>query len=551
MGGASSGGGSTTEREVKLGAGPGFELPDLGGAVPGGEVVALGEVALDAVYHDTADLRLARLGTTLRHRTGEGAARWTLKLPAGPGLGAGGGSDRSSVVLRRRELDVEAPGPPAPPPAELAELVAAHVRTAALAPVARLRTRRRRHELRDAAGQAVAEVDDDQVEVVHDDGPDGEQVVARFREIEVELVGQGDEAVLVAAAAVLRTAGAGPPDQVPKLVRALGPRALAPPELVVPELAPDAPVVDVVRTALTASVARLVDHDHVVRLDDDPEGVHRARVGARQLRSHLRTFAPVLASGWPGDELVGELRWVGAALGEVRDADVLGARLAESVAALPPDDAVAAGAVVDRLRAQRAERLDALLVAMRGRRYLELLDRLVAVAAAPELAEPDAPGADVARQLVRRPWRKLRKAARRLGPDGGEGDDRRHGGDPSGPSDAELHRVRILAKRARYACVAVAPVAPGPAAELADALADLQDELGELQDAVVAEAWLRGQVVGAGTGTADPAAALSPAEAVAVGQLVAAERRRAQAQRAAWWASWKAADRKALAGWLR
>lgn len=40
---------------------------------------------LDAVYYDTADLRLIRAGMTLRRRTGGQDAGWHLKLPAGAG----------------------------------------------------------------------------------------------------------------------------------------------------------------------------------------------------------------------------------------------------------------------------------------------------------------------------------------------------------------------------------------------------------------------------------------------------------------------------------
>ncbi len=41
------------------------------------------EQFLDAVYYDTADLRLIGAGITLRRRTGGGDAGWHLKLPAG------------------------------------------------------------------------------------------------------------------------------------------------------------------------------------------------------------------------------------------------------------------------------------------------------------------------------------------------------------------------------------------------------------------------------------------------------------------------------------
>ena len=42
-----------------------------------------GEQLLDAVYYDTADLRLIGAGITLRRRTGGQDAGWHLKLPAG------------------------------------------------------------------------------------------------------------------------------------------------------------------------------------------------------------------------------------------------------------------------------------------------------------------------------------------------------------------------------------------------------------------------------------------------------------------------------------
>src|SRR5260370_34867306 len=72
------------EREVKLGAGPAFRLPDLSGVLDGVTVTPPEAVRLETVYYDTPDLRLARWGESLRHRAGEG---WTLKLP--PAAAAG------------------------------------------------------------------------------------------------------------------------------------------------------------------------------------------------------------------------------------------------------------------------------------------------------------------------------------------------------------------------------------------------------------------------------------------------------------------------------
>src|SRR5450759_2588575 len=144
------------EREVKLGAGPSFHLPDLNGVVDGVTVTAPEAVRLETVYYDTADLRLARWGVSLRHRAGEG---WTLKLPP-----AHASSDAQDMALLERDELTFQGGAKRPPPAAVA-IVRAYVRKAELIRVARLSTVRRRVRLLDGAGGRLAEVVDDEVSV--------------------------------------------------------------------------------------------------------------------------------------------------------------------------------------------------------------------------------------------------------------------------------------------------------------------------------------------------------------------------------------------------
>jgi CHAD domain-containing protein len=59
------------------------------------------------------------------------------------------------------------------------------------------------------------------------------------------------------------------------------------------------------------------------------------------------------------------------------------------------------------------------------------------------------------------------------------------------PEDAELHRVRILVKRLRYATDVAVPLAGKPARQAVRALRDLQDVLGDHNDACVAVVRLR------------------------------------------------------------
>src|SRR3989475_8695109 len=263
------------EREVKLGAGPAFHLPDLAGVIEGVAVAPPETVRMETVYYDTPDLRLARWGVSLRRRAGEG---WTLKLappPSTPG--------KPGVVLERDELTFQ--GSATKPPEAALEVVRAYVRKAELVPVARLSTVRRRVRLVDATGARVAEVVDDEVSV-----RDGRRVAARFREIEVEVAGaDGADGIITPVVTRLRGAGAGAPDPTPKHIRALGPRAIEPPEVSTEPGPPDATARHVIKFGLAEAVATLLRNDPIVRLGKDPEGGHQERGATRKPRSHLRT----------------------------------------------------------------------------------------------------------------------------------------------------------------------------------------------------------------------------------------------------------------------
>jgi inorganic triphosphatase YgiF len=156
----------TQEREVKLAAPAAFTMPSLDD-VDGLVAVRDEPRRFQTVYVDTEDLRLARWGCSLRHRGGQG---WTAKLPP----------TMVGVLLVRGEQVFGGDARRVPPAA--ADLFAAYVRGAELRPVVRLRTLRRRIELRDTEGARVGEVVDDEVSVM-----DGARVAARFREVELEV----------------------------------------------------------------------------------------------------------------------------------------------------------------------------------------------------------------------------------------------------------------------------------------------------------------------------------------------------------------------------
>ena len=493
------------EREAKLAAPPGFDLPRLDGPEDG--FVAEPQTArrLQTTYYDTADLRLARWGASLRYRPGEG---WTVKLPEG--------SDGALLVRAEHVFG----GDGRRPPAEAVALVRAFVRTGQLSPVVRMRTVRRPVELREPAGSRLAELADDDVQVLH-----GRRVVARFRELEVELDEAADDDLLDQVVERLVAAGAQAAEPTPKYLRALAGRERAlGHEVVQPEVDADAPVEALLRHDLAGGTLRLFRHEAGVRIGEDAEAVHQARVATRRIRSTLRTFSKLLDEEWT-DRLRDDLKWLADLLGQVRDTDVLLKRFSEHLAGLPADDQKAGRRLLARLNEQRDQARRRLLGAMGTEKYVELLEDLVVAAAAPALLPgADRPAAEVTPPLVRKPWKKLRKEVRKAGDD---------------PPDEKLHKIRIRAKRARYAAEAVEPVFGKPAEDFADAVADIQSVLGDHQDAVVGEAWLR-----------EAAGASRRDVALVAGMLIAAERAAAATTRDGWRKVWNAADRKRLRAWL-
>jgi CHAD domain-containing protein len=476
------------KRELRLSAPAGFRLPDLDG-INGVAAAPATRRQLLATYLDTDDFRLTRAGVTLRHRTDEG---WTLTLP------------------EPTAETISVPGTARNPPAQLIDLVAAFARGAPVEARVRLRTSRRAVELAGDDGTAVAVLLDDTVSSLDGD----RHVLSTFRELAVD---PADGAPAKLARRVIRyveAAGATAGEGTPQAVRAAGEAAQAPPDVDVSDLPADASAGDVVRRALASSVVRLIAYDPVVRLDSDPEGVHKARVATRTLRSDLRTFAPLVDEAW-SDALRGELGWLADLLGHVRDTDVMTLRMTDRVSALAPTAARAAKPILTELKAEREDALAELLAAFRGERYPALLDRLVEAARAPMLTPlAEQPAGEVVPELVRQPWLALQRAVEGLG---------------TAPGDDDLHSVRIKAKRCRYAAEAGAPYLGKRAPAYAEAAAGLQTVLGDVNDAVVAEAWLRRWAQGRRS-----------AAIFAAGELAGLERAAAIKPRADWPSAWKA-----------
>jgi CHAD domain-containing protein len=286
-------------------------------------------------------------------------------------------------------------------------------------------------------------------------------------------------------------------------------------------LTPASTAGELIRHAIAVSVASLLRHDPGVRLGDDPEDVHRARVATRRLRSQLRTFRTLLDAEW-ANALREDLRWLGGGLGSVRDRQVMAQRVRSRTSALAEEDALTVADLSAELHAESEEARGRLVLDMRSDRYIDLIERLVEASRAPALtADAHQRAATMVPALARRDWKQLRKGVAAL---------------PDQPADAELHRIRILAKRVRYAAEAAEPIVGKIATRSAEAAATLQDVLGDHQDSVTAQEWLRE----AGRGP----------RAFVAGALTALERETAAHDRAAWHNPWKKLERKRLRRWM-
>jgi CHAD domain-containing protein len=497
------------ERERKFEAADDVRLPE----VPGTSVIDGSDIRLIATYWDTAQRRLLRWGHMLRHRRASDGSedRWTLKLSIP--------SHKKNGELRRAEIHV--PGSRLYPPAAIRLLARAVLRRGVLTPIAVIRTNRHRFELTGHDPHDRIELSDDRVSSIV-----GLRPGPTFRQIEIEAASPDASALIDEASGALVRAGAVPTDTT-KLEVVLG--AKPEPEIALPGTGPDVSIRDVVRFAIGSGAERLIANDPAARIGSDPEAIHQARVATRRLRSDLKTLEPVLERSAP-DRLRDELHWIGGLLGSVRDADVLIARVEETgrLSRLQPD---ATSTIVAELERDRRRSHRELVAALASRRYTALVETLIDAAEAPPLAEGvdgDLRARPRMRKLVDKSWRRVSRAVKRL---------------ETEPDDAALHEIRKRAKRVRYAAelAAAATDEDAGADRLADRLADVQDVLGELQDAVVAEERLEGLVRDE---------RITGGAAFAAGKLACAMEHARSDARNRWPAAWKAAKAKALRRWL-
>lgn len=212
------------------------------------------------------------------------------------------------------------------------------------------------------------------------------------------------------------------------------------------------------------------------------EALHQMRVGLRRLRAAISIFSDVVADG--GEERIkGDLKWITQELGPPRDLDVFAADVLKPLHKARSKDLgvkVALRDFEERRAAAYARAIDSLRSERHRKALLNLAEWIeVGPWASGEAAQrPITELASAELSRLRKGVRKRGEHLRRI-------------------SAAERHKLRIRAKRLRYATEFFANTFPGARNvkrrdELLSALKDLQDALGGLNDLETRHGLMRG-----------------------------------------------------------
>jgi CHAD domain-containing protein len=233
----------------------------------------------------------------------------------------------------------------------------------------------------------------------------------------------------------------------------------------------------------------------------------KARVSVRRIRARLGLATGHFDADWVW-LLRRELRWVEQSIGDVADADALMCWVGRQD--LDDRDEKARTDLVGELARERSRAHRRLMALLDSARY----ERMVR-----DLARPFHPPADLAK-TVGREWRSLKAVVGSVG---------------ETPGDQDLHRLAMRVDRVRFG----AELAKA-GRKWADQLGELRDAIDALQEASLAQGWLRHA---AGT----PACSWE----LVSGQLL----ERARCAETAWWREWTRrwdrARAKDLRAWLK
>lgn len=343
-------------------------------------------------------------------------------------------------------------------------------------------------------------------------------------------------------------------------------------------LGPDAPAGAALAAYLGRHAGALLDQAERLRRAE-PDAAHKMRVAARRMRGGLAAFGVLVDPEW-SRALRGELRWLAGVLAGERDREVVLDRLMTALDELEPpgppptrSDPDAAELPPRFAGMNRAGKLlrvrltgdltlahEEALAALATARYRDIAALLATIETElPLRPAAQARGAQVLPPLVRRAYQRLARDVRALPappgrarptliPEQGRELTRdQHVGGPGwvgrsiAADDEPWHRVRILAKRVRYAAEAVAPVFGPPAAAFAARMTEITELIGQHQDASVAAGVVRELAAERGVG--------APA-AFVLGMVHAGQRAEVAVRRLEFAVLWPEVSRRRWRRWL-
>ncbi len=248
-----------------------------------------------------------------------------------------------------------------------------------------------------------------------------------------------------------------------------------------PGIAPTDPMGEAGRKVLHFHFMRMLKHEPGTRRGEDIEELHDMRVATRRMRAAFRVFAPYFKARAVRPYVAG-LRRTARVLGAVRDLDVLMYKAQEYLATLPPEQAHDLDPLFDSWREERERARKRMLAYLDSAKYRDFVEAFRLFL--------DTPGAGLRKvddfpprpvqvrhvvpRLIYARWARVQAFEPLL----------------SDASIAVLHALRIECKRLRYTIEFFREVLGPEAKKVIAEVVRLQDHLGDLHDADVANALL-------------------------------------------------------------
>ncbi len=415
-------------------------------------------------YLDTADWRFHRAGFALRLRDVPGQAEVTLKdlAPALDGLRV------------RREINESLPSAEQASFAHSNGPVGTRVHAVAgtqpLRTLFRVRTQRQPFAVLKEQGEQAAEIALDETIVASADG--GSR--ARIRRVDVEALGEPTRSLepLVDQLRVECELEAAADSKYEVGLKSTGLVAPVSSDLGSMLIDPTLSIGEIARANLRRHLWAWLTSEPAARLGENEERLHELRVAARRLDTSLGLFQDYL----PKTILRQRPAWKALVrtLGTVRDLDVQLAELDRFAAELNEIDRQRLDPLRARLEGERQQARTRMLAALDRASTRRLIERLRVALFKPNrmaVRRNNPIAARVAPRLIRRTFRKLRRAA--------DAADRHM-------DAAAYHNVRRRTKRLRYAIESFDGFYGESAMKMLQAVRRLQNRLGSHQDANVA-----------------------------------------------------------------